>query len=79
MTMLDNGTRPRVFGWKEALQAHLDHEIVVRTKMHEYDIRKIDERLPIVESICLALANVDEVVAIIKGSSSTAAAKAKLI
>lgn len=79
MTMLDNGTRPRVFGWKEALQAHLDHEIVVRTKMHEYDIRKIDERLPIVEAICLALANVDEVVAIIKGSSSTAAAKAKLI
>ncbi len=79
MTMLDNGTRPRVFGWKEALQAHLDHEIVVRTKMHEYDIRKIDERLPIVEAICLALANVDEVVAIIKGSSSTAAARAKLI
>lgn len=79
MTMLDNGTRPRVFGWKEALQAHLDHEIVVRTKMHEYDIRKIDERLPIVEAICLALANVDEVVAIIKGSSSTAAAKTKLI
>lgn len=79
MTMLDNGTRPRVFGWKEALQAHLDHEIVVRTKMHEYDIKKIDERLPIVEAICLALANVDEVVAIIKGSSSTAAAKTKLI
>lgn len=47
--------------------------------MHEYDIRKIDERLPIVEAICLALANVDEVVAIIKGSSSTAAAKTKLI
>ena len=79
MTMLDNGTRPKVFGWKEALQAHLDHEIVVRTKMHEYDIRKIDERLPIVEAICLALANVDEVVAIIRGASNTADAKTKLI
>ena len=26
MVMLDNGTTPKIFGWREALQAHLDHE-----------------------------------------------------
>ena len=79
MTMLDNGTHPRVFGWREALQAHLDHEIVVRKKMHEFDIKKIDERLPIVDAIVLALANVDEVVSIIRNSNNTANAKTKLM
>ena len=41
MIMLDNGTFPKLFSWKEALQAHLDHEIVVRTKIHQYHFRKI--------------------------------------
>lgn len=79
MTMLDNGTSPKVFGWKEALQAHLDHEIKVRRKMHEYDIKKIDERLPIVDAIVLALTNVDEVVQLIRNSKNTSEAKTKLI
>lgn len=79
LTMLDNGTNPKVFGWKEALQSHLNHEIKVRKKIHEYNIKKIDERLPIVEAIVLALANVDEVVSLIRSSKNTSEAKAKLI
>lgn len=79
MVMLDMGKRPKLFSWKEALNAHLDHEKVVRTRIHNYEIRRIDERLPIVEAICLALANVDEVIALIRGSKSTTEAKAKLI
>ena len=79
MVMLDMGKKPKLFSWKEALNAHLDHEKVVRTRIHNYEIRRIDERLPIVEAICLALANVDEVIALIRGSKSTTEAKAKLI
>ncbi len=79
MVMLDMGKKPKLFSWKEALNAHLDHEKIVRTRIHNYEIRRIDERLPIVEAICLALANVDEVVALIRGSKSTTEAKAKLI
>lgn len=78
-TMLDMGTRPKVFTWKEALQAHLDHEVVVRTKIHKYEIRKIDERINIVEGIIKALADVDNVIAIIRGSETTALAKTKLM
>lgn len=79
MTMLDNGTYPKVFGWREALQAHLDHEIKVRTKIHEYDLLQITARLEIIEGILIAIANIEEIVEIIKSSNDKAMAKQKLI
>ena len=44
MTMLDNGRFPKVFSWKEALQAHIDHEKIVYRKGFEYDLNKINHR-----------------------------------
>lgn len=79
MTMLDKGTFPKVFGWKDALQAHLDHEVEVRTKIHNFEIKKIDARLNIIEGILIALADVDNVISIIRNSETTSDAKAKLI
>ena len=79
MTMLDNGTYPKVFGWREALQAHLDHEIKVRTKIHEYDLLQITARLEIIDGILIAIANIEEIVEIIKSSNDKAMAKKKLI
>lgn len=79
MTMLDNGTYPKVFGWREALQAHLDHEIKVRTKIHEYDLLQITARLEIIDGILIAIANIEEIVEIIKSSNDKAMAKQKLI
>ena len=79
MTMLDNGRFPRVFGWKETLQAHIDHEKEVYRRGYEYDLRKIAARLHIVEGILIALARIEEVVEIIKKSISTAAAKINLM
>lgn len=74
MTMLDNGTTPRTFGWKEVLQAHIDHEKEVYRRAYEFDLRKIAARLHIVEGILIALARIEEVIAIIKSSTSSAAA-----
>lgn len=79
MIMLDKGTRPKLFTWREALNAHLDHEKEVRTKIHELELRKIDERLPIVEAITIALANVDEVIEIIRGAEDGTNSKTKLM
>ena len=79
MTMLDNGTYPKIFGWREALQAHLDHEIKVRTKIHEYDLLQITARLEIIDGILIAIANIEEIVEIIKSSNDKAMAKKKLI
>ena len=74
MIMLDNGKTPRIFGWKEALQAHINHEIEVYTKAYQFDLAKIAARLHILDGLLIAQANIDEVVAIIKNSTSSAMA-----
>ena len=78
MIMLDGGKTPKVFGWREALQAHINHEIEVYTNAYNFDIKKIDARLHILEGLTVALANIDEVVALIKSASSSQVAKTLL-
>lgn len=79
MIMLDKGTRPKLFSWREALQAHLDHEIEVRTRIHNYHIKKIDDRVNVIDGLLLAIANIDEVVEMIRSSNDKTEAKNKLI
>ena len=78
MTMLEDGRYPRVFGWKDALLSHLKHEEVVYRRGFEFDLSKINSRLHILDGLLIALANIEEVVQIIKGATSTAAAREKL-
>lgn len=78
MTMLEDGRFPKVFGWKEALQAHLDHEKEVYTRGYKFDLKKLGDRLHIVEGILIALARIEEVIQVIKQSSSTTQAKLNL-
>ena len=78
LTMLDDGRFPRVFTWKEALGAHLDHEKEVYTRGFQYDLKKIENRLHILEGLLIALARIEEVIQTIKSSSSTAIANQKL-
>lgn len=77
-TMLDIGRYPKVFTWKEALQAHLDHEIEVYTRAYNYDLAKIAARIHIIEGLLKALENIEEVIKIIKGSNSSALAAKEL-
>ena len=77
-TMLDKGRFPKVFTWKEMLQAHIDHEKVVYRRGFEYDLRKIEHRIHIIDGLLVCLANIEEVVQTIKGSASTAAASTAL-
>lgn len=77
-TMLDNGRFPRVFTWKEMLQAHIDHERIVYRRGFEFDLKKIEKRLHIIEGLLICCANIEEVVRLIKSSTSTAAAMKNL-
>jgi len=77
-TMLENGRFPKVFTWKEMLQAHIDHERVVYRRGFEFDLRKIDNRIHIIDGLLVCLASIDEVVQTIKSSESTAAASVSL-
>ena len=78
MTMLDKGTYPKVFGWREALNAHLDHEKEVRRKIYNFDLEKIKARLHIIDGFLIAIANIEEVVQIIKKSKNKSEAKTNL-
>ena len=77
--MLDKGRFPKVFTWKEMLQAHIDHEKEVYRRGFEYDLKKVAHKIHIIDGILICLASIDEVVATIKGSASTAAAASELM
>lgn len=77
-TMLDMGRFPKVFTWKEMLQAHIDHEKIVYRKGFEYDLKKIEHRIHIIDGLLICLAQIEEVVQTIKTSASTAAASTAL-
>jgi len=78
-TMLDHGRFPKTFTWKEMLQAHIDHEKEVYRRGFEFDLRKIEERLHIIEGLLICLANIDEIVHLIKTSDSSTIARQRLV
>lgn len=68
-TMLENSRYPRVFTWKELLQAHLDHEISVYTRGFQFDLQKIKARLHIIDGLVRAYDAIEEVIQTIKGAA----------
>ena len=77
-TMLDKGRFPKVFTWKEMLQAHIDHEKEVYRRGFEFDLKKIEDRIHIIDGLLICLARIEEVVQTIKNSTSTAVASIAL-
>lgn len=77
-TMLDKGRFPKVFTWKEMLQAHIDHEKEIYRRGFEFDLRKIEERLHIIEALLKIIEDIDNVVCIIKTSDSPMKARERL-
>lgn len=77
-TMLDKGRFPRLFTWKEMLQAHIDHEKEVYRKGFEFDLKKIEDRIHIIDGLLICLARIEEVIETIKSSASSAAASIAL-
>jgi DNA gyrase subunit A len=77
MVALQDG-QPRLMGLKDILEAFLRHrrEIITRRTIH--DLRKARERAHVLEGLAVALANIDEVIALIKASPTPAEARAAL-
>lgn len=72
LTMLDNGRFPKVFTWKEALQAHINHEIEVYVNGFNYDLKRIKDRLHVLEGLIKAISIIDEVIALIRNAADSA-------
>ena len=77
-TMLDNGRFPRVFTWKEMLQAHIDHERIVYKRAFEFDLNKIKSRIHIIDGLLICMARIEEVIQTIRNSASSASASIAL-
>ncbi len=75
---LDEG-QPRLLNLKQLLQAFLKHRREVITRRTLFDLRKARTRAHVLEGLGVALANIDEVIALIKGSPNPAEAKASLL
>ena len=77
-TMLDNGRFPRVFGWKEMLQSHINHERIVYRRAFEFDLNKIKFRIHIIDGLLICMTRIEEVIQTIRNSASSAAASVAL-
>ena len=71
--------QPKVLTLKELLAHFIEHRKEVITRRTQYELRKAEERLHILEGFKIALDNLDEIVELIKGSESPAAAKVGLV
>jgi len=71
--------QPKVLNLKEILEAFIRHRREVVTRRTVYLLRKARERGHILEGLAIALANIDPVIELIKGSPSPADAKDKLV
>lgn len=79
MTMLDNGVTPRVFTWKEMMEAYLSHLKDVEKKSIEFDLKKIQARINILNGYLIALEDIDNIVKTIKQSKTKIEAISNLI
>ena len=71
--------QPKVLNLKQILTYYLDHQKEVVTRRTRYDLGKAQARAHILEGLLMALDHIDEIISIIRASSSVDDAKASLI
>lgn len=75
---LVNG-RPEMLNLKDMIRHFVDHRHDVVVRRTQFELRKAEERAHILEGLIIASDNIDEVIAIIRGSSNPDEAREKLI
>jgi len=78
MVALQDG-QPKLMSLKEMLEAFIRHRREIVTRRTIYDLGKARERAHILEGLAVALANIDEVIALIKAAPAPAEARAALL
>jgi DNA gyrase subunit A len=75
---LVNG-RPQMLNLKDLIHYFVEHRHDVVTRRTKYLLKKAEERAHILEGLIIASDNIDEVIALIRGSKNTEEARGKLI
>jgi DNA gyrase subunit A len=71
--------QPKLLSLKEMLEAFVRHRREIVTRRTIFDLAKARDRAHILEGLAVALANIDDVIALIKASPSSVEAKAGLM
>lgn len=69
------GGRPQLLNLKEMISHFVNHRHEVVTRRSQYELRKAEERAHILEGLIIASDNIDEVIAIIRGSANAEEAR----
>jgi DNA gyrase subunit A len=78
MVALQDG-QPKLLSLKEMLDAFIRHRREVVTRRTIYDLAKARERAHVLEGLAVALANIEDVIALIRAAASPAEAKQGLL
>jgi len=71
--------QPRLLNLKQMLDAFLSHRREVVTRRTVYDLRKARDRGHVIEGLAVAVANVDEMIELIKASPTPPVARERLL
>ncbi len=71
--------QPLTLGLKELLEVYIDHRFEVVRRRSLYRRRRREDQLHLVEGRLIAILDIDEVIAVIRSSDDTAAARARLM
>jgi DNA gyrase subunit A len=71
--------RPRLLNLKQLLEFFIRHRREVVTRRTLYELRKARDRAHVLEGLAVALANIDEVIQLIKQAANSAEAKKSLL
>ncbi len=70
MIALVDGIHPKLLNLKEVLQHFIDHRYIVIRRRTEFELKVAQDRAHILEGLMIALDNIEEVIAIIRGSET---------
>ena len=71
--------QPLTLGLKELLEVYVDHRFDVVRRRSSYRRRRREEQLHLVQGRLIAIIDIDEIIAVIRSSDDTAAARARLM
>jgi DNA gyrase subunit A len=69
---------PRTLSLRDMLQHYLDFQREVVTRRSKYELRRAEERAHVLQGYLIALDNLDEVIALIRGAADTEQARTQL-
>ncbi|GAB4377053.1 MAG: DNA gyrase subunit A [Elainellaceae cyanobacterium] len=70
---------PQLLSLKQSLQVFIDFRIETITRRTRYELRKAEERDHILQGLLIALANLDEIISLIRHAADTTTARQELV